>query len=367
MGIPGGKKAGLGALPVVFGCVSRATNRLLGMPVRVLRGDGSELSRLPNWLRNPNPETTWTSLISRMVISLWIQGNVYIVPIRDGSGRIGSLLFPDPRVVDPRVRPDGNVEYYVNGQRWEGEILHQRYMTLPGEVKGMSAIKAGLMAVDIGLSSQAFSSRFFRNGTMISTVYSTKDELTETQAKILLAQIKAGHTGHRNAFKPIVAGGGLTPHGLSQTMEQSEFMAISQWSASQISSMCFGIDPTLMGIQQPGSQLTYSNTPGRERQLWLDALNPLMVRIEEVISKLLTGRQVLDFKEQELLLGGLSDRSQVARNLALINKDHGYFVILADEIRDLVGLLPHTGPLEPLAGKQVTPPQIPDQAPVEDD
>ena len=115
--------------------------------------------------------------------------------------------------------------------------------------------------------------------------------------------------------------------------------------------MCFGIDPTLMGIQQPGSQLTYSNTPGRERQLWLDALNPLMVRIEEVISKLLTGRQVLDFKEQELLLGGLSDRSQVARNLALINKDHGYFVILADEIRDLVGLLPHTGPLEPPSWK----------------
>ena len=47
VGIPGGKKAGLGALPVVFGCVSRATNRMIGMPVRILRSNGNELPRLP--------------------------------------------------------------------------------------------------------------------------------------------------------------------------------------------------------------------------------------------------------------------------------------------------------------------------------
>ena len=167
-----------------------------------------------NWLRNPDPDTSWTGLISRMVVSLWIQGNVYIVPVRNDSGRIISLLTPDPRVVDPRYIPggDGKIEYYINGQRWEGEIYHQRYMTLPGEVKGMSAIKAGLMAVDIGLSSQAFSSRFFRNGTMISTVYSTKDELTETQAKILLAQIKAGHTPVTEMLSSRLLPGVVLPH-----------------------------------------------------------------------------------------------------------------------------------------------------------
>jgi len=175
---------------------------------------------------------------------------------------------------------------------------------------------------------------------MLTTMFSAKDEVAPEQAKMLIAQIRATHTGKEMAFRPIVMGGGMTAQNLSMTMEQADFTEIARWSAIQISAMVFGIDPSLVGVNPPGSTLTYTNSLARERQLWLDALNPLMIRIEEIFTALLPPGQRFDFLEQDLLLGGLSDRSEVIANLARASQSLGKEIFSVNELRELVGAEP---------------------------
>lgn len=333
-GLQDQSKSAVDTLPVVFGCVSKAINRIIGISWRVLDEETSQSVPSPDWLK----AVPWTDTVSLMVTSLWLWGNAYVVPMRT-DGRIRSIQILPPSAVGLEV-VDGEVRYNVAGKPFRGELLHQRYVTLPDRYEGLSCVQAARKAVELGVASQDFAAQFFRNGTMMSTLFSVKDELSPEQAKMLLAQIRANHTGKEAAFRPIVTGGGMTANNLSMSMSEADFTDVAKWSAQQIASMVFGIDPSLLGINPPGSTLTYTNSVSRERQLWLDALNPLMMRIEELFTHLLPPGQRFDFLEQDLLLGSLGDRSEVIERIARASASIGRMVMTVNELRGLVGLEP---------------------------
>lgn len=102
-------------------------------------------------------------------------------------------------------------------------------------------------------------------------------------------------------------------------------------TGAQIASQIFRVDPSLVGIAQSGSSLTYSNLVDREAQLYRDAIRPLAYRIEQTLTSLLPAGQTLDLDARALLAGSPRDAAQLAATL----KQTGCFTI--NEVRERLG------------------------------
>ena len=305
-------------LPVVYGCVRLISSRLSSLPLRVLDSEGN-LAASPTWLTAPNSYLSPRELISGLVWSLLIDGSAFIVPLQDSAGRTESLVLPHPKQVGVRATQAGEITYTLFGLPYEKEILHAKYASIPGEARGISPLDSGKVAIASGEASQDFVLASFSRGATMSYALIAKDSMEEEDKQALAAQLIARHHGANRSYFPLVLDSDMGIEPLSISAEQAQFLELSTWTAATICGSLFGIDPSLLGIVQSGSSLTYSNNLDRERNLWTDVLQPLAVILEETLSKLLPEGFRVDINERPLLYGGPRDRATLARTMAAIN------------------------------------------------
>jgi len=85
--------------------VRRGRNRL---PYSTIYGDQ------PNWVAKPNPETTRLEFYEQIVTSLKLEGNAYILTVRDELGDVQETYVIDPRNVRiERLGPGEPLIYFV--------------------------------------------------------------------------------------------------------------------------------------------------------------------------------------------------------------------------------------------------------------
>ena len=321
-------------LPVVWGCVSLIVDRLYSLGVRVLRDDASVVG-LPQWLRKPNAAVlNGSDLVAQAAFFLVRDGEFFLVPLRDGSGRVAQVALPDPRQVSD-----------VAGEwRWRGvslgEVVHQRYMFTPGSRRGQGPLDAAVRAAKLGSLSQQYAEDLLVRGAAIQYALSTPQSLSVDSRKELVAEIVAAHHGPERGFaRPMVLDGGLKVEPLSMTAEEAEFQKMVTWNDARIASQIFKIDGSLLGIVQPGSRLTYQNQQDRETNLWNDCLLPYARRIERAFSVLLPAGQHVDLDERSLLWGGPRDRVAAAEKMASMVAG-GKPVFGVNEVREMLGYPP---------------------------
>ena len=268
-----GDEAAMSRHPVVYGCVSLIASRAR-LPVRVRGGDG-KVMRTPRWMTHPNAYMDWFDLVDTAVWSLLLTGDWFLFPIRDASSRVQGVIVPHPRQVWPHETADG-IRWTVAGEPYTGEIVHVRNIAVPGRILGLSAIEAAMTNVDIGEHSQDVILRHFSQGAHLQYAFSYADELAGEAQMELLAQLEAKMLGPENAWRPIILDRGAKLDSINMTAEEAKYLELSQWSDARISGTVFHVDPTLLGIVQPGSQLTYSNAVDREVNLNRDAVSTLV-------------------------------------------------------------------------------------------
>ena len=334
-------RSGFHSLPVVYGCIRLIATRLSSLPLRVLDDNEREMP-VPEWLANPNMHCTSRELITGMVWSLLIDGSAFLLPTYSDSGRIEGITVPHPRQVNVYCDLDGDVLFNVLGQRWHAPIVHAKYLALPSSLRGTGPIDAARLAVESGKASQTFIRDSFTRAATMNYALIAKDPMEAVEKRALAAQIKAQHHGSRNSYLPLVLDSEISIQALSITAEQAQFLQLSTWTAATIAGQLFGVDPSLLGIVQAGSSLTYSNAIDRERNLWTDVLQPLAMIIEGSLSTLLPDGLRADLNERELLLGGPRDRAAIARSMAAINSSAGETndVFTSDELRAVLGYQP---------------------------
>ena len=341
-------------LPVVFACLRLITTRLQSLPVRVLDADGSP-GRAPPWLERPSPMWSWEDLVAQSVWSLVMAGNLYIWPMRGPLGRVAGVGVAPPDSVSVVKRNAGraaattfpDVTYRVAGKRVD--LLHVRWLALPGAVRGVGAAGPLSKPAMIGKMSEEVVFRHFGQGAKLQTVFSSREELGREALVEATRRIRATMTGLENAWKPIVLSGAWDVETVNQTAEQAEYLPLMTANDARIASQVFGVDPTLVGVVQQGASLTYTNAVDRERNLWLDALRPVAAVIERAFGSLLGAGRRLDFDESKLLTGSPKDKIAFARGMAAANKAAGAWVFTADEVRAAAGYVPLGGDPEPLA------------------
>lgn len=327
-------------LPVVYGCLQVLTQALCSMPMRVLNEQRKEV-RKPSWLEKPTPGFTGSDLVSQMVVSLVQQGNAFLLPVRV-SGEVAEVFCAKPDSVHPQVDLDGFVTYDVGGQPYGGEIVHVRYIALPGQVMGLSGWDTAMGVVQIGSASKDFVYRHFNQSAFLQMALVAKGSVAPEDKIELAAQVRAAHMGGAaKAWSPLVLDNDMTVQQLSMTAEQAQFLELTTMTNAEIAAQIFRVDPSLLGITQTGSSLTYSNLVDRSAQLYNDVVHPLAVRIEDALSELLPLGHRVDLDSRRWLSGSPRDQAQIATRMNAV----GAFTV--NEIREAMGYVAIEGGDEP--------------------
>ena len=298
---------GLHKLAVVDRCVNFLGHSVSTMPRRVVGEKGDEMP-VPPWLLHPHATLTGNDLIFGGVFDLLTAGNWYPLPHRNGAGDVVSVIPPRARDVGVSISPSGHYVYYIGSAEHRGEMYHARYACRPGEPLGYSAMAAMAGNVAISTAAQTVTVQHFKQGLVSPYVIVSQNPVSDVVKKSVKKDLVQHHAGAKSAHRPLLLTGGVDIKTVSTSAQDSELMALMQYSDAQIA-QAFGVDPSLVGIVQGGSSLTYANQQDNATAFWRNTLQPLVVRIETVLSMLLPDGQSLDLDERSMLLGSMKDRS----------------------------------------------------------
>ncbi len=293
-------------------------------------------------------------MLSAVCWSFLLRGNAFLRPRQSRNGVVSFVGVVHPDVVSANIANtamlDGESDtpqLLVSGKP-APEIIQARWITEPGKWAGLSPIAAARRMAYIAEAGQDAISRHFQQGTRTQGALTTDQTLGRRNKLETLAQMKAKWSGVDNWWSPIVLDQGLQWTQMSMTAVDAEFLKLGIWTDAKIAAQIYHIDPSLLGIAQPGGRLTYQNAQDREANLWKDALRPLASRVEDLFSELLPTGQRLDFDESGLLTGAPRDRVAQAKVLADINLSQKHIVFDFNEIRGRAGFASKDGDFEVL-------------------
>ena len=317
-------------LLTVYGCVNLISDTIATLPLGVFRKDSSGLPQqvaTPRVLEQPNVDTDRTTFVTQVVSSLLLDGNAYVIAA-PSSLMPERLTTAHPDDVTYRDEQGTTVPYFKGVRPPPEQWMHIKALTLPGQYKGLSPVESARQALGLGLAAQEFGARFFGSGQNPSGVIEFPGEISPDQAAIIRQKWSRDHSGLSNSHQPGVLTGGATWKPISVTPEQAQFLDTRRFTASEIAAQMFLVDPTMLGIQQQGSSLTYQNLEQRGIHLAQYTLMRWIVRLEKAFSAMLPRPQYVKFN-----LGGLQRADLKTRYEAYAIGLAGAPFLMVDEAR----------------------------------
>lgn len=322
-------------LLAVYGCVQLITDSIATLPVDVYRRnpDGSKTEvALPRWLEMPSPNVDRVDFLSRVLVSLLLDGNAYLVPGRNANGVVVEVYVMDPSLVDVRRSGDRHV-YTYDGREVSGfDVLHIRGLAVPGQVKGVNPIEAARQMLAMGLAANTSAEKFFTQGSVMPGVIEAPGSMTREQMRDLRDNWVSSHGGVSRSHLPGILTNGASWRAVSITAEQAQFLETRRYTDAQIAGQLFRVDPTMLGIPVEGTSLTYNNVESRGIHLARHTLMPWVVRVERALGRLLPGNQFAKMK-----MDGLQ-RADLATRYASYQTGLSAGFLTVDEVRELEDL-----------------------------
>lgn len=313
-------------LVAVWRCVTLIAQTIASLPLGVYRREerGRTELRLPAdaylWQR-PNPEMTrqtfWEAAIGTCVLT----GNAYIYLARNGLGRITELWPLDPRRVAPYRTDRGEKRYRIDGEDASPrDILH-----VPGYgdgFKGLSPIGQAREALGMAMTAEQYGAQFFAQGSTLSGVLTTDQELNDAQLKRMDTSWRAAHSGPRNAYKTAILGGGVKWTSVSVPPADAQFLETRKFQTEEIARL-FGVPPHMIGAVDK----TTSWGTGIEQQtigFVTYTLRPWITRFEQAATDELLApeNRYAQWNVNGLLRGDTAQRAswyQTARNIGVLS------------------------------------------------
>lgn len=359
-------------LLTVYGCVNLIADTIATLPRDVYRngtnGTAEEVTNVPRWLDQPNPQTDIIDFLAQTLTSLLLDGNAYWAYGVDKNFLPTELHVLNPANVDVRGSDPNSPNpaaptYWVNGVQFKGRLLHIKGITRPGALKGLSPVESARQSIGIGLAAQQFAASFYENGTILSGVIETPGAITTDQAREMKTNWSRDHAGPQNAHQPGVLTNGATWKQLSVTPEQAQFLESRQFQASEISAQLFLLDPSMLGISSAGSRgqnLTYANLEQRGIHLVQFTLMRWIIRLERAFTFLLPKPQYFKLNVDALQRADLKTRYEAYRIALGPNQPF----LAVNEPRRLEDLPPETGFDKIETPAPPTPPPAPPADPV---
>lgn len=337
-------------LLTVYGCTRFIADGVSTLPPQVFRDspDGPVKLQTPGWILQPTPDMDFVAWCGQVLTSMLLAGDAFAFYVYEGV-RLAGLLPIDPTKVQVRRERNRKV-FVIDGKTYSTfEVLHIPALMMPGRDRGYAPVDAARELIGAGMSMEQFAGRFFDQGATLSGVIEVPGELAPEKAREMARLWSRRHGGKAKAHLPGVLQGGATWKPMGITNEQAQFLESRKFTASQIASQMFLIDPTEMGLPIEGSSLTYGNLEQRNARKVQVTYLPWIVRIEKALTALLPKPHYLKLNVNGLLRGDTKTRYETYE----IGTRAG--ILLPDEARALEEL--------PALPDGETPPQEGDDGP----
>src|SRR5215217_518583 len=144
------------AYPAVFACITLIANDIAKLKLKLVKLDENGIwvetknAAYDPVLRRPNRYQNRIQFIQSWIYSLLINGNTYVLKVRDNRNVVTALYVLDPLRVFPLVATDGSIWYEIPADELNGvsepvripasEIIHDRANTFYHDLVGVSPL-----------------------------------------------------------------------------------------------------------------------------------------------------------------------------------------------------------------------------------
>jgi HK97 family phage portal protein len=248
----------------------------------------------PSWLTTPqpnNPNFTAFDLKHRIVSSLFIDGNAFVLFIRGRNGDIVEMRVLDPQKVTIKM-VDGAPIYTVTGEDNVGveltsdAILHIPLFATGSALRAPSPVEQHRTTLGLASATQLYSAKFYEQGAAPSAVIRIPGELTQDQADQLRNSFSRRHEGIEKMHKIAVLTGGADFQQMSMKISDMQLVETLHWGVESIARL-MGVPLHL--LQYPGGNTSYNSVEIVSIEWLRLGLGPLVTRIEAGLQRLVPG------------------------------------------------------------------------------
>jgi HK97 family phage portal protein len=289
----------------------------------------------------PNPEMSAMSFREVMTFfsTTWGNGYAEIRPQKSGGK---SELWPiHPGRVEIKRTPGDRLYYSIRQNNGTTvEIPPERMLHIHGlgddGVQGYSVAKVACDSIGIGLAGQRLAGAFFGNGSVLSGVLETPNQMTPDAHRQLREEFERIYRGASNAAKTAILEQGLKYTKIGIPPEEAQFIESRQF---QVEEVCrwFRVPPHKI---QHLLRATFSNIEHQGIEYVTDTLQPWLVRWEQEVARKLFGDDPEYFAEH--LIDGLLRGDSVSRSTYYHNMVFSG-LMTPNEVRELENLNPMDG------------------------
>ena len=273
----------------VFSSISLIADTISTLPLDAyIRRDGARFPfrPRPEWVSQPDVNIPREAFYNQVIVSLLLEGNAFIRVFSNTRGEVVNLTVLNPNTVTVQRNGLGNLQFLVEGEErvlTGDDIIFIPDVMKPGEIRGISRIKAMGETFGLALALERYASTFFGQGTNLNGVIEFPGNLTKEQADNLAASFDNRHRGWKKGHRTGVLSGGAKFVSTQTDPERSMLVESRNQSIADIA-RAFNIPPHLLGLPGTNSYASVEQT----NLAWIThGLRPIVGKIEGALSPLM--------------------------------------------------------------------------------
>ena len=291
-------------LASVYRAVSLIAGSIASLPMRTLVTNAEgHTDRAKSFLDTPaGPGTdalTAFEFKEVVLVNLLLHGNAYLAHVYGGAGQIVGLLPIHPLAVTPEIHSDTGLKYFTvsladGTQRvlFSDQLTHIPALSTDG-IKGLSPISLARNVFATSMAADQAAARMFGNGMMVSGIVTPEEDLTAEEATTIKSDLRQRIQGTNNAGDIAVINRKLKFQQWSLSAEDAQFLQSRAFQVEEVARW-FGLQPMHLG--QTDKQTSWgTGVQEQNRGLARYVLEPWTTRIQERLSRLLTGAKKCEF------------------------------------------------------------------------
>jgi HK97 family phage portal protein len=302
----------------IYSAVSLISDTLATLPVDAyIRRGGARypLRPRPEWVTKPDVDTTKEAFYGAMIVSLLLDGNVFVRKFRNQSGKVINMIVLNPIDVEIVRSAVGRVMFKVKGEDralTSEDIIFIPDVVMPGRLRGMSRVETLKENIGLAIALENYAAKFFGSGTQTSGVLEVPGNLTGDQAKMLQDAFDSRHRGWGKAHRTAVISGGAIYKPTNVPNDQAQFLDSRRLAVEDVA-RAFNVPPHLLGL--PGTN-TYASVEQNNIAFVTHTLRPIAQKIEGALTALLAEETGLEASFIKISLDGLLRADITARTTA---------------------------------------------------
>lgn len=283
-------------LSAVWSCVRLLSESISTLPLKIYKSqsDGSRALAKDHPVyrllcKQPNAEMTPSRFMLMVVASVCLRGNGFIEKRYIGS-RLVALhpLLPQNMVV--KRSKSGTLEYEYTDPQTQTKrpiplksMMHIRGFGMDG-ICGMIPVQLGRDVIGSAMAVEESAAKIFENGLQSSGFLSAEAALNNDQRERVRKYIEQ-FVGSKNAGKIMVLEGGMKYNNVTMNPEAAQMLESRTFSIEEICRW-FRVPPFMVGHMDKQSSWA-SSVEGMNMQFLTNTLRPLLINIEQEISRCL--------------------------------------------------------------------------------